>query len=107
MGTGRVRLGPCVTKTCARVSNATGTGGSRARERRTMPQYRFNVFGRLVVIKGAPGNWSAFMLGTDGKRRKADFVVPGSLGEGELCQYLSDLFHESASSTQRVVTRLD
>jgi hypothetical protein len=72
-----------------------------------MPQYRFNCFGRLVVIKGAPGNWSAFLLGTDGKRRKADFVVPASLGEGELCQYLSDLFHESASSTQPVVTRLD
>ena len=41
----------------------------------TMPQYRFKVFGRLIVIMGAPGNWSAFLLGTDGKRRKADFVV--------------------------------
>ena len=60
-----------------------------------MPQYRFNCFGRLVVIKGAPGNWSAFLLGADGKRRKADFVVPGSLGENDLCKYLSDLFHES------------
>ena len=72
-----------------------------------MPQYRFNVFGRLVVIQGAPGNWSAFLLGTDGTRRKADFIVPGSLRENELCGYLSDLFHESASSTQPVVTRLD
>jgi hypothetical protein len=72
-----------------------------------MPQYRFNVFGSLVVIKGSPGNWSAFLLGADGKRRKADFVVPGSLCENELCGYLSDLFHESASSTQPAVTRLD
>ena len=72
-----------------------------------MPQYRFNVFGRLVVIKGAPGNWSAFLLGTDGRRREADFVVPGSLCESERCQYLSDLFRESASSTQPVVTRLE
>jgi hypothetical protein len=72
-----------------------------------MPQYRFNVFGRLVVIKGAPGNWSAFLLGSDGTRRKADFVVPGSLCENELCGYLSDLFHESASSTQPFVKRLD
>jgi hypothetical protein len=71
-----------------------------------MPQYRFNVFGRLVVIKGAQGNWSAFLLGADGKRRKADFLVPSSLCEHELCGYLSDLFHESASSTQPVVTRL-
>ena len=72
-----------------------------------MPQYRFNVFGRLVVIKGAPGNWSAFLLGSDGTRRQADFVVPASLGENELCGYLSDLFHESASSTQPFVKRLD
>jgi hypothetical protein len=72
-----------------------------------MPQYRFNVFGKLVVITGAPGNWSAFLLGADGKRRKADFVVPSSLTENELCQYLSDLFHESASPTQPAVTRLD
>lgn len=72
-----------------------------------MALYRFNVFGRLVVIEGAPGNWTAFFLGEDGKRRKADFIVPGSLCENELCGYLSDLFHESASSTQPAVTRLD
>ena len=72
-----------------------------------MGQHRFNVFGQLVVIKGAPGNWSAFLLGADGKRREADFIVPASLCESELCQYLSDLLHESASSTQPVVTRRD
>jgi hypothetical protein len=72
-----------------------------------MPQYRFNVFGRLVVITGAPGNWSAFLLGTDGKRRRADFIVPSELDESQLCRYLSDLFHESASSTQPVVTLIE
>ena len=71
-----------------------------------MGQHRFNVFGQLVVIKGTPGNWSAFLLGPDGKRRKADFAVPSSLAEDQLCQYLSDLFHESATSTQPSVTRL-
>jgi hypothetical protein len=71
-----------------------------------MGQHRFNVFGQLVVIKGAPGDWSAFLLGPDGKRRKADFVIPASLAEDELCRYLSDLFHELASSTQRSVTRI-
>ena len=71
-----------------------------------MGQHRFNVFGKLVVIKGAPGNWSAFLLGPDGKRRKADFVVPGTLAEDQLCQYLSDLFHENATSTQPSVTRI-
>lgn len=71
-----------------------------------MGQHRFNVFGQLVVIKGAPGEWVAYLLGPDGKRRKADFVVPAALAEEQLCQYLSDLFHESASSTQPSVTRI-
>lgn len=71
-----------------------------------MPQHRFNVFGQLVVITGSTGNWSAFLLGPDGKRRQADFVVPAPLLESELCQYLSDLFHESASTTQPAVTRV-
>lgn len=71
-----------------------------------MGQHRFNVFGQLVVIKGTPGNWAAYLLGPDGKRRAADFIVPATLAEHELCQYLSDLFHESASSTQPAVTRI-
>jgi hypothetical protein len=71
-----------------------------------MGQHRFNVFGRLVVITGERGAWSAFLLGSDGKRCRADFIVPASLSEHELCQYLSDLFHESASSTQPSVTRI-
>lgn len=72
-----------------------------------MGQHRFNVFGRLVVITGSQGNWSAYLLGPDGKRRQADFTVPGFLAENELCQYLSDLFHESASPTQPAVTRIE
>jgi hypothetical protein len=71
-----------------------------------MAQYRFNVFGQLVVITGTPGNWAAFLLGTDGKRRRADFIVPGCLSEDDLCRYLSDLFNELASPTQHSATRL-
>jgi hypothetical protein len=71
-----------------------------------MGQHRFNVFGQLVVIRGTPGNWAAYLLGPDGKRRQADFIVPAALAEEQLCQYLSDLFHEYASSTQPSVTRI-
>lgn len=60
-----------------------------------------------MVIVGAPGDWSAFVLGLDGRRHRADFPVPGQLTEGDLRQYLTDLFHDSASRTQPVVTRLD
>jgi len=62
-----------------------------------MSQHRFNVYGRLVTIEGAQGNWSAFSPSPDGKRVPASFIVPNFLAEDELCQYLADLFHESAT----------
>lgn len=62
-----------------------------------MSEHRFNVFGRLVAIVGRPGSWTAYALGSDGKRGPAGFIVPNFLAEDELCQYLADLFHESAS----------
>jgi hypothetical protein len=71
-----------------------------------MGEHRFNVFGQVVMITGCPGGWSAYFLGPDGKRRNAEFVVPGSLTEDELCQYLSDLFHEMAGPTHPAVTRI-
>jgi hypothetical protein len=71
-----------------------------------MSEFRFNVFGQVVAVAGAQGSWSAFLLGADGKRRPADFVVPGFLAEEELCQYLADLFHESAASTNGEVVRV-
>jgi SAM-dependent methyltransferase len=60
-------------------------------------QHRFNVYGRLVTIEGTQGSWSAFCPSPDGKRVLADFIVPNFLAEDELCQYLADLFHESAT----------
>lgn len=71
-----------------------------------MPELRFNVFGRLIGIVGTPGSWSAFWLGADGKRRPAEFAVPAFLPEAELCQYLADLFHESATPTNGEVVRI-
>lgn len=59
--------------------------------------HRFNVFGDIVAIQGSPGGWVAWLVGADGKRRPADFIVPGFLAREELCEYLADLFHESAT----------
>ena len=72
-----------------------------------MPSLRFNVFGQLVQITGAPGNWTAWLLGADGKRRPADFIVPDFVTEDDMEQYLFDLFHESATPTNGSVFRLD
>ena len=67
---------------------------------------RFNVFGTLIAIAGAPGGWQAFHLGADGKRRPADFIVPGDMAEGDLAEYLADLFHENATPRNSSVDRL-
>lgn len=58
---------------------------------------RFDVFGTLIAVVGKPGAWSAFVLGPEGTRRPSDFIIPDFLAEDELCQYLADLFHESAT----------
>ena len=62
-----------------------------------MEELRFNIFGALIAIAGSGGVWQAFYLGTDGKRRPADFVVPSDVSEDGLCEYLADLYHENAT----------
>ena len=69
-------------------------------------EYRFKVFRKLVVVTGGSGAWRAFYFGADGKRRPADFVVPGELREDELAAYLADLFHEDATPGHDSVLRL-
>jgi hypothetical protein len=71
-----------------------------------MHEIRFKVFRRLIAIVGVPGNWRALYLGADGKRRPADFVVPGDLAEQDLEGYLADLFHEDATPGHDSVQRL-
>ena len=72
-----------------------------------MNERRFNVFGRLIAIVGSQGSWTAYALGSDGKRSPAGFVVPNFLAEDELCQYLADLFHESATRSNGDVFQIE
>jgi hypothetical protein len=71
-----------------------------------MTELRFNVFGKLVTIRGTAGAWEAFYPGPDGKRRPADFIVPGDIAEQDIQEYLADLFHEDATPRNHSVTRL-
>ncbi len=64
---------------------------------------RFNVFGTLVGISRSGADWTAYYLGSEGKRRPADFVIPEFVEETELAQYLADLFHESATPSNSEV----
>lgn len=67
----------------------------------------FSVYTRLIAIVRQDAGWAAFVLGADGKRRAADFVIPDFVTEDELCEYLADLFHEVATPTNGDVHRIN
>ncbi len=71
-----------------------------------MDGLRFNVFGRLFLIRRERGLWQAYALGADGKNSPAGFIVPDFVEEAELEQYLYDLFPESATPNNGDVRRL-
>ena len=71
-----------------------------------MREFQFNVFGRLIAVVATSDGWEAYALGSEGKRRPAEFVVPDFIPEEGLCQYLADLFHECATPTNGDATRV-
>jgi hypothetical protein len=71
-----------------------------------MDGLRFNVFGRLYLVRREHGLWQAYALGADGKRSRAALVIPDFIEESELEQYLYDLFHESAAPGNGDVRRV-
>ncbi len=70
-------------------------------------EFRFNVYGTLVAVKAVGGGWHAYILGAEGKRRPAEFVVPDFIAQEDLCQYLADLFHENAMPGNGDVTQIE
>jgi hypothetical protein len=71
-----------------------------------MDEWRFDVFGTLIAVVATTAGWETYLLGTEGKRRPAGFVVPDFVTADELAQFLADLFHESATPTNGEVRRL-
>lgn len=68
---------------------------------------RFDVFGKLIGVERRSDNrWHPYILGHEGKRRDADFVIPDGISEEELDKYLAELFHESAMPGRCDVKRL-
>ena len=69
---------------------------------------KFDVFGTIIEVVNREGTWTAFYLGNEGKKRPAkDIAIPTSVGIGQLEQYLADIRHEYATSTNSEVTRID
>lgn len=71
-----------------------------------MSAIRFNVFGHIFEVRRESGEWRSYAIGTDGKRGPAGIEIPAFVGEGELEQYLFDLFHESATRSNGEVKRI-
>jgi hypothetical protein len=71
-----------------------------------MGEQRFNVFGRIYLVRREAGLWQAYAVGADGKRAPAAFVIPDFIEDAELEQYLFDLFHESATPGNGDVRRI-
>ena len=67
---------------------------------------RFDVFGYRVGIDRIEGRWQAYLLGSEGKRRDAGWVIPDDLPKELLAQYLADLFHEAATPARPDVVEL-
>lgn len=60
---------------------------------------KFSVFGRKIVeVLRKDGEWEAYYLGNEGKKRPAsDLNIPSSLTQSEIQEYLADVFHEYAT----------
>lgn len=64
-------------------------------------ELRFSVFDTLVVFERVGTGWLPFILGPDGKRRRAEFEVPPFVAEAELCQYRTDVSRVSVTCSSR------
>jgi len=71
-----------------------------------MEKYKYNIFGREVLIERSQNRWATFYQGSEGKRRNAEIFVPPEITEVELTQYLTDLCHEWATERHPSVVRL-
>ena len=69
---------------------------------------RLDVFGREIAAVRTADGWTTYLVGADGKRRRApELLVPPNIGEDELSSYLADLCHEWASQEHPDVRRID
>lgn len=66
---------------------------------------KLDLFGKKEMeVIHRNGEWLAFYCGSEGKKRKAEgVVIPGSLSEPEVIEYIDDLFHEWATPSHSVV----
>lgn len=70
-------------------------------------ELRFDVFGRRMAVRDDGRGWRVYVLGTEGKRRAADVVIPPGLEADAIGTWLADVFHEAATPRHPGVRPLD
>lgn len=68
---------------------------------------RLDIYGRFQLdVVRENGRWVAFRVDPGKRTRLADLVIPPDLDDGEIAQFLDDLYHEASKPGQsvRVVT---
>jgi hypothetical protein len=69
---------------------------------------KFDVFGTVVEVVRHDGKWKVFYLGNEGKKRPAeDIVIPSTIEQNRVQQYLADIRHEYASGGQSEAVQID
>lgn len=58
---------------------------------------RIDAFGKELLVERTADRWQVFIAGCEGKKRLArDIIIPDSIPESEIPDYLADLLHEHA-----------
>jgi len=59
---------------------------------------KLDVFGKIMVVERAGGQWQLYTLANSGMRSPVyDVVIPAELNESEVIGFVADIFHEGAS----------
>lgn len=69
---------------------------------------KLNVYGRIKIeILRENDEWVVYVLGEGKKRPVNDIVIPSDVKETELITFIEDLFHESATPTNKDIKIID
>ncbi len=73
-----------------------------------MNRIRLNAYGKPILIDRISGEWIAFYISAEGKRRRAHGIaIPADLDLDGVVIYIADLLHESATDTHPDVEILE
>lgn len=70
-------------------------------------KYRFNVFGKPMVVVRKDEAWELYLESDVGMRTRVyDVAIPAELSSDELGRYLDDIYHEMATQRHPTVEQL-